>query len=63
MRPIILNNLRLLTGEDFGNSARMWLSWWKDHQENFQIPSLRDAEAAEAARGERKDGNRTKASF
>ncbi|MCH2104636.1 MAG: HEAT repeat domain-containing protein [Planctomycetes bacterium] len=63
MRPIILNNLRLLTGEDFGNSARMWLSWWKDHQESFQIPSLRDAEAAEAARGERKDGNRTKASF
>ncbi|MCH2107543.1 MAG: HEAT repeat domain-containing protein [Planctomycetes bacterium] len=47
MRPAILKNLRLLTGEDFGNSTQMWLNWWRDHMEEFQLPSLEDAQAAQ----------------
>jgi HEAT repeat protein len=63
MRPVILRDLKLLTGEDFGNSTQMWRNWWKDHGEGFKVPSLKKAQAAQAARGERKDKNRTKASF
>jgi len=63
MRPVILRDLKLLTGEDFGNSTQMWRNWWRDHQATFKVPTLKEAQAAQAARGERKDKNSTKASF
>ena len=63
MRPVILRDLKLLTAEDFGNSTKMWRNWWRDHKADFKVPSLKDAQAAQAERGERKDKNSTKASF
>ena len=63
MRPVILRSLQLLTSEDFGNSTQMWRNWWRDHKGDFQIPTLKEAKAASAARGLRKDKNSTKASF
>ena len=63
IRAAILNDLRLLTGEDFGYSTQMWRNWWRDHEETFQIPTLEETQAAQAKRDDRKESNRTKASF
>lgn len=63
LRPVIIRDLELLTGESFGNSTRMWRNWWKDHEAGFEVPSLKKAQEAQAARGARKDKNATKTTF
>ncbi|MBJ21518.1 MAG: hypothetical protein CL933_19085 [Deltaproteobacteria bacterium] len=63
VRPIIVRNLQLLTGEDFGNSTQMWRNWWRDHEAVFKLPALDEARAAAEERGDRKEKNSTKASF
>ena len=63
IRSVILRSLRLLTGEDFGNSTQMWRAWWKDNQADFQIPSLKNAQSAQAQRSERRENNSTRSSF
>jgi len=55
--------LRLITGQDLGTSSQRWGQWWRDAEADFSIPSLEDAQTAEAERNERRESNKTQSSF
>ncbi|MDE0892907.1 MAG: HEAT repeat domain-containing protein, partial [Planctomycetota bacterium] len=63
MKPILVDRLSLLTGENFGSSQQMWSNWWRDNAEGYQCPPLKETKASKAARVNRKAKNTTSASF
>jgi hypothetical protein len=63
MKPILVDRLSLLTGENFGGSQQMWSNWWRDNAEGYQCVPLKDALASKAARADRKAKDTTSASF
>ena len=55
--------LRLVTGLDHGQSAARWRQWWATESTSFEVPSLKDAVAAEGERATRRRTNQTTATF
>jgi HEAT repeat protein len=63
LRPILLQRLRLLTGQGLGDSHGAWTLWWSDHATSFQVPKRADAEKAESERTKSHSPNATSAAF
>ena len=55
--------LRSHTGLDHGLSAARWNAWWTGEGQNFQMPTLKEAQVAQAKRKERSQNGRSAASF
>lgn len=63
IRRAIAESLRVLTGEDHGNTAGRWVAWWKDNETGYVLPSLEDAQARLAELAEARAESRTVATF
>jgi Mg-chelatase subunit ChlD len=57
------SELRLLTGEDYGDTTSRWANWWTDHGAGFTVPPIEEAAKAESEREERRASNQTQSRF